>query len=129
MKLPIRASDGTVIRAKYQRWIHPQTKEVYGGTDYDDPKKCAEIGAVEHVDPIAEPSPAPTEEQIAARKTDLRESRYRLECDPHLLAALGYDLEIAAEKDEAKKVEIASKREKEANSYLTKKAAIRAEVA
>lgn len=39
-------STNTVIWSAAQRYIHPQTGEVYGGTDYDDPAKCAEIGAV-----------------------------------------------------------------------------------
>jgi len=36
----------TVISSAAQRYIHPQTGEVYGGTDYDNPAKLAEIGAV-----------------------------------------------------------------------------------
>jgi hypothetical protein len=36
----------TIIRSPGERYIHPQTGEVYGGTDYDDPAKLAEIGAV-----------------------------------------------------------------------------------
>ena len=45
----------TIIRSAGERYVHPQTGEIYGGTDYDDPTKLAEIGAV----PITvEPVPA-----------------------------------------------------------------------
>ena len=36
----------TVITNATQRYIHPDTGIVYGGTDYSDPAKLAEIGAV-----------------------------------------------------------------------------------
>jgi hypothetical protein len=36
----------TIIRSAGERYTHPQTGEIYGGTDYDDPTKLAEIGAV-----------------------------------------------------------------------------------
>ena len=36
----------TVITDPTQRYIHPVTGEVYGGTDYADPAKIAQIGAV-----------------------------------------------------------------------------------
>jgi hypothetical protein len=36
----------TIIRSHLQRYSHPQTGEIYGGTDYDDPTKLAEIGAI-----------------------------------------------------------------------------------
>ena len=36
----------TVITDPTQRYIHPDTGEVYGGTDYDDVAKIAQIGAV-----------------------------------------------------------------------------------
>jgi len=36
----------TVITDPGQRYTHPDTGEVYGGTDYNDPAKLAEIGAV-----------------------------------------------------------------------------------
>ena len=36
----------TVITDPGQRYIHPDTGEVYGGTDYSDPAKIAQIGAV-----------------------------------------------------------------------------------
>jgi len=39
-------STNTVISAG-ERYIHPVTGEVYGGTDYQDPVKLAEIGAVQ----------------------------------------------------------------------------------
>ena len=39
-------STNTAILAPAQRYIHPQTGEVYGGTDYADAAKIAEIGAV-----------------------------------------------------------------------------------
>ena len=41
----VPASD-TVITDYFQRYNHPVTGEVYGGTDYDNPVKLAEIGAV-----------------------------------------------------------------------------------
>jgi len=36
----------TVITDPTQRYIHPDTGEVYGGTDYTDPAKIKQIGAV-----------------------------------------------------------------------------------
>ena len=36
----------TVIADYFQRYTHPVTEIVYGGTDYDSPVKLAEIGAV-----------------------------------------------------------------------------------
>ena len=39
-------STQTIILSPSQRYTHPQTGEVYGGTDYDDPAKLAGIGAV-----------------------------------------------------------------------------------
>lgn len=36
----------TVIADYFQRYTHPVTEIVYGGTDYDNPVKLAEIGAV-----------------------------------------------------------------------------------
>ena len=39
-------STNTVISAG-ERYIHPVTREVYGGTDYQNPAKLAEIGAVQ----------------------------------------------------------------------------------
>ncbi len=38
-------ANNTIILSKSQRYIHPQTGEIYGGTDYDSPDKLAEIGA------------------------------------------------------------------------------------
>jgi hypothetical protein len=35
----------TIIRTVGERYVHPTTGEIYGGTDYSDPVKCAEIGA------------------------------------------------------------------------------------
>jgi hypothetical protein len=40
------AETNTVISSAAQRYTHPQTAEIYGGTDYDNPAKLAEIGAV-----------------------------------------------------------------------------------
>ena len=42
--LYIPATD-TIIRNASQRYIHPQTNEIYGGTNYDSADKLAEIGA------------------------------------------------------------------------------------
>ena len=39
-------STKTQIRDKKHRYVHPTTREVYGGTDYDNPEKLAEIGAI-----------------------------------------------------------------------------------
>jgi hypothetical protein len=39
-------STDTMIHGPKHRYIHPTTGEVYGHTDYDDPKKLAEIGAI-----------------------------------------------------------------------------------
>jgi hypothetical protein len=36
----------TIIRDYSQRYVHPTTGIIYGGTDYDDAAKLAEIGAV-----------------------------------------------------------------------------------
>ena len=43
----------TVITDPTQRYIHPVTGEVYGGTDYGDPAKIKQIGAV----PLRVPAP------------------------------------------------------------------------
>jgi len=43
--LYIPATD-TIIQDYSQRYIHPTTGIIYGGTDYDDAAKLAEIGAV-----------------------------------------------------------------------------------
>jgi hypothetical protein len=43
--LYVPATD-TIIWSATQRYSHPQTGEVYGGTDYDNADKLAEIGAV-----------------------------------------------------------------------------------
>jgi len=43
----------TVIADYFQRYTHPATDIVYGGTDYDDPAKLAEIGAVQLRGPAA----------------------------------------------------------------------------
>ena len=40
------AETKTEIRRKRDRYTHPETGEVYGGTDYLDPIKLAEMGAV-----------------------------------------------------------------------------------
>ena len=40
------AATDTAILAPAQKYIHPQTGEVYGGSDYADAAKIAEIGAV-----------------------------------------------------------------------------------
>ena len=40
------AATSTAILSPSQRYIHPQTGEVYGGSDYADAAKIAEIGAV-----------------------------------------------------------------------------------
>jgi hypothetical protein len=40
------SATNTIIRSVKERYIHPQTGEVYGNTDYADPKKLAEIGAI-----------------------------------------------------------------------------------
>ena len=45
----------TVILSQNQRYIHPTTNEVYGGTDYGNADKLAEIGAVPlTIEPVAE---------------------------------------------------------------------------
>jgi len=44
----------TQIRDRKHRYTHPVTGEVYGGSDYDNPKKLAEIGAV----PLRDQAPA-----------------------------------------------------------------------
>jgi hypothetical protein len=45
--IPIYIPDTqTIIRSPGERYIHPQTGEVYGGTDYDNPDKLTEIGAM-----------------------------------------------------------------------------------
>ena len=43
--LYIAATD-TIIRSEATRYVHPVTNEVYGRSDYSDPVKLAEIGAV-----------------------------------------------------------------------------------
>ena len=48
------AANETIIRDRKHRYTHPTTGEVYGGTDYDDPAKLAEIGAV----PLRDQGPA-----------------------------------------------------------------------
>ena len=46
--LPIYVpASNTAITDYFQRYNHPVTGEVYGGTDYDDPAKLAEIGAIQ----------------------------------------------------------------------------------
>ncbi len=46
MQFPIITSDGTIIKSGRERWVHPQTGEVYGRGDYSNPTKLAEIGAI-----------------------------------------------------------------------------------
>jgi hypothetical protein len=46
MQFPIITSDGTIIKSERERWVHPQTGEVYGRGDYSNPTKLAEIGAI-----------------------------------------------------------------------------------
>jgi hypothetical protein len=46
MNIPFYASvTGQVIRDKATKVVHPTTGQVYGGTDFDDNAKCAQIGA------------------------------------------------------------------------------------
>ena len=49
------AASETIIRDPKHRYTHPTTGEVYGGTDYDDPTKCEEIGAIPLV--MVDPQP------------------------------------------------------------------------
>ena len=49
------ASTQTMILDSCHRYTHPITGIVYGGTDYDNPAKCSEIGAVPLT--LQEPSP------------------------------------------------------------------------
>lgn len=48
------ASTNTILRSPRERYVHPITGETYGGTDYDNAAKLAEIGAV----PLREEAPA-----------------------------------------------------------------------
>ena len=139
----------TTILSPTQRYIHPTSGEVYGGTDYDDAAKLAEIGAepltlesapegyraltwetVEvdgewvHRPATTEEIPAPTAEEKAAT----RRARYVTEADPFLHAALGYDIEAAAEEDPTAKATIETKAATARGDYLAAKATIRAEV-
>jgi hypothetical protein len=139
----------TIIRTAGERYSHPQTGEIYGGTDYSDPVKCAEIGAEPltfeaasdgyraltwetvqvngawvHRPATTEVIPAPTADEKAA----MRRARYVAEADPFLHAALGYDIEAAAEEDPTAKAAIEAKAATARADYLATKATIRQEV-
>jgi hypothetical protein len=138
-----------VIRSQGERYTHPVTGEVYGGTDYDNPTKLAEIGAepitieavpegyraltweTVQVDGAWVHRPATTEEIPAltdGEKAALRQARYVAEADPYLHAALGYDIEADAEEDPTTKAAIEVKAASARASYLAAKAAIRQEI-
>ena len=139
----------TIILSPTQRYVHPTSGEVYGGTDYSDPIKCAEIGA-EPLTIEAAPEgyraltwetvevegewvyrPATTEEipaPTAEEKAATRRARYGTEADPFLHAALGYDIEAAAEADPTAKAAIETKAATARADYLAAKATIRAEI-
>ena len=144
--LYICATD-TIICDPAHRYVHPQTGEVYGGTDYANATKCAEIGAesltVEAVPegyratawtvvredgqyiyrPTVEVIPPPTDEE----KAMIRRARYVAEVDPLMHAALGYDLEAEAETDPDAKAALEAKAATARADYLATKAAIRQE--
>lgn len=140
----------TIILSPTQRYVHPTSGEVYGGTDYSDAAKLAEIGAepltieaasegyramawetveVEgawvHRPATTEEIPAPTDEE----KATMRRARYVTEADPFMHAALGYDTEASAEEDPTAKAAIEAKAATARADYLAAKATIRAEVA
>ena len=138
-----------IIRTSGERYVHPTTGEVYGGTDYDNPTKLAEIGAepitieavpegyraltweTVQVDGAWVYRPATTEEIPAltdGEKAALRRSRYIVEADPYLVAAIGYDAEANAEEDEEAKAAIEAKAATARADYLAAKATIRQEV-
>lgn len=139
----------TIILSPTRRYIHPTSGEVYGGTDYNDAAKLAEIGAVPltlesapegyraltwetvevegawvHRPATTEEIPAPTAEEKAAT----RRARYVAEADPFLHAALGYDIEAAAEEDPTAKAALEVKAATARADYLAAKATIRAEI-
>jgi hypothetical protein len=139
---------GTIIRSYSERVV--VNGEVYGGTDYDNSFKLAEIGAVPitieaategyraltwetvqvdgewvHRPATTEAIPAPTAEEKAAT----RRARYITEADPFLHAALGYDIEAAAEEDPTAKAAIEAKAATARADYLAAKVTIRAEIA
>jgi hypothetical protein len=131
------------------RVVHPITGEVYGGTDFDNPSKLAELEA----EPITvETVPdgyravswsvvnvggayvyRPTTEAIPAltdgEKVALRKARYIVEADPHLHAAIGYDMEAAAEEDPTAKAAIVAKATSARENYLAVKTLIRQQIA
>jgi len=139
----------TIILSPAQRYTHPTTGIIYGGTDYDDAAKLAEIGAVPltvgsapegyraltwetvevdgewvHRPATTEEIPAPTAEEKAA----IRRARYVTEADPFMHAALGYDAEAATEGDPTAKAAIEAKAATARADYIAAKATIREEI-